>query len=363
MEQKIIRVGSRKSQLAMVQTNTVIESLSAAHPEFSFQIVSMETIGDKIQDVALPKIGISGVFTKELDAALLLNHVDIVVHSMKDCPALLPDNLVIGSIIKRDSPYDVVVMSLKNKGKTLADLPEGSVVGTSSLRRVAQVSRIHPHLKFESIRGSLNSRLEKLDGGDKYAALILAEAGLSRMGWEDRLSERLADSGCLYAVSQGAIGVECRADDKLTLSLLDSIADRETMLQCVAERSFIRNLGVGYKAPVCVHCEITRDEIHLRGAVYSLDGHETQVLDTRALLHPDGQRTGKGEQVPASSSSFMSIAVGTSATREEMAVAQRIGLKLAEEFLKSNAKDVLMTAKVSTENSILQERSRRELVA
>lgn len=360
---KTIRVGSRKSQLAMIQTDTIIDALSAAHPEVKFEVVSMDTIGDKIQDVALLQIGLSGVFTKELEAALLLNHVDIVVHSMKDCPALLPDGLVIGTVFKRDSPYDVVVMNVKNIGKTLADLPEGSVVGTSSLRRIAQVSRIHPHLNFESIRGNLNMRLQKLDDCDKYAALILAEAGLSRMGWENRLSERLADSGCLYAVCQGAIGVECRADDKGTLAVLDSITDRNTMLQCIAERSFIKSLGVGYKAPVCVHCEISRDEIHLSGAVYSLDGHETQILDTRASLHPDAQRNGKGEQVSIQSPSFMSIAVGSAASREEMAAAQRTGSHLAEEFLKSSAKEMLITAKVSTENSILQERSRRELQA
>ncbi|XP_022310874.2 porphobilinogen deaminase-like [Crassostrea virginica] len=360
---KTIRVGSRKSQLAIIQADTIIEALSAAHPEVTFEVVSMETIGDKIQDVALPKIGLSGVFTKELEAALLLNHVDIVVHSMKDCPALLPDGLVIGTVFKRDSPYDVVVMSTKNAGKTLADLPEGSVVGTSSLRRIAQVSRIHPHLKFESIRGSLNARLQKLDDTDTYAALILAEAGLSRMGWENRLSERLADSGCLYAVCQGAIGAECRADDKETLAILDSITDKNTMLQCIAERSFIRNLGVGYKAPVCVHCEITRDEIHLSGAVYSLDGHETQVLDTRSSLTPDGQRGGKGDQISPQCTSFMSIAAGNTASREEMGVAQRTGAQLAGEFLKSSAKEMLMTAKVSTENSILQERSRREIQA
>lgn len=254
-------------------------------------------------------------------------------------------------------------MNVKNIGKTLADLPEGSVVGTSSLRRIAQVSRIHPHLNFESIRGNLNMRLQKLDDCDKYAALILAEAGLSRMGWENRLSERLADSGCLYAVCQGAIGVECRADDKGTLAVLDSITDRNTMLQCIAERSFIKSLGVGYKAPVCVHCEISRDEIHLSGAVYSLDGHETQILDTRASLHPDAQRNGKGEQISIQSPSFMSIAVGSAASREEMAAAQRTGSHLAEEFLKSSAKEMLITAKVSTENSILQERSRREMQA
>ncbi|XP_048754459.1 porphobilinogen deaminase-like [Ostrea edulis] len=357
---KIIRVGSRKSQLAMIQTTTIIEALTSAHPDVSFEVVSMETIGDKVQDVALPKIGLSGVFTKELETALFLNHVDIVVHSMKDCPALLPNGLVIGTVFKRDSPYDVVVMNIQNTGKTLSELPAGSVVGTSSLRRIAQVSRIHPHLKFESIRGSLNSRLEKLDDCNKYAALILAEAGLSRMGWENRLSERLEDSGCLYAVCQGAIGVECREDDKETLSLLDAITDRETMLQCVTERSFIKHLGVGYKAPVCVHCDITKDEIRLSGAVYSLDGQESQVLDKRADLHPDGQR-GKGDVIPTQNANYMSVAVGSKAPREEMAVAQRTGAKLAEEFLNSAAKDVLMTAKVSTENAILLERTRRAI--
>lgn len=194
----VIKVGSRKSQLALVQTHLIIHKLQKHYPDIEFQVVKIATIGDKILDVALTKIGDKNIFTKELEQALCAGEVDFVVHSLKDVPTVLPDNLILGCISSRVSPYDVVLMSPTNRGKTLATLPPRSVIGTSALRRVAMLSRKYPSLHFLSVRGNLSTRLRKLDVSPSlksdesipcYDALILAEAGVQRLGWEDRIDE------------------------------------------------------------------------------------------------------------------------------------------------------------------------------
>ncbi|XP_014678106.1 PREDICTED: porphobilinogen deaminase-like [Priapulus caudatus] len=200
------------------------------------------------------KIGEKALFTKELEVALEEKAVDLVVHSLKDLPTVLPPGMVIAAVCKRDSPEDAVVLHPKHAGKTLSLLPEGSVVGTSSLRRVAQLRRAFPHLRFDDVRGNLNTRLRKLDDGATYDALVLAAAGLERMGWKDRIAQRLTEEESLYAVGQGALAVECRADDASTIAMLAQLHHTTTLLRCVAERAFLKQLVSDWwrRHPLCL---------------------------------------------------------------------------------------------------------------
>ncbi|KAG8569746.1 hypothetical protein GDO81_014530 [Engystomops pustulosus] len=205
----VIRVGTRKSQLARIQTDSVVEMLTNKFPEAHFEIVAMSTTGDKILDTALSKIGEKSLFTKELENALERNEVDLVVHSLKDLPTSLPPGFTIGAVCKRESPYDAVVFHPKNAEKSLESLPTNSTIGTSSLRRAAQLKKHFPHLQFKDIRGNLNTRLKKLDEHDDFSAIILAAAGLRRMGWENRIDQVLSPEQCLYAVGQVCICSVC----------------------------------------------------------------------------------------------------------------------------------------------------------
>ncbi|XP_067939330.1 porphobilinogen deaminase-like [Watersipora subatra] len=282
-DKRIVRVGSRKSQLALVQTHTVVDMLQEHYPDVEFKVITMSTKGDQILDQPLSKIGEKSLFTKELEIALEDLKVDIVVHSLKDLPSTLPPGMAIGAVLERDSPYDCVAFSSsKHKGKsmTLADLPKDAVVGTSSLRRVAQIQKKYPHLKFADIRGNLNTRLRKLDDASGiYDAIIVAEAGLARMGWHDRVGEVLSDSWCMYAISQGAMAVECRSFDLETLDLLAPLTHRTTLLRCLAERALLRTLEGGCSVPIAVSSQVDdEDTLTLTGGVYSLDGSESIVL-------------------------------------------------------------------------------------
>ncbi|ELW63232.1 Porphobilinogen deaminase [Tupaia chinensis] len=239
---RVIRVGTRKSQLARIQTDSVVATLKTLYPGLQFEIIAMSTTGDRILDTALSKIGEKSLFTKELEHALERNEVDLVVHSLKDLPTVLPPGFTIGAICKRENPYDAVVFHPKFVGKTLETLPERSVVGTSSLRRAAQLQRKFPHLEFKSIRGNLNTRLRKLDEQQEFSAIILATAGLQRMGWQNRVGQILRPEECMYAVGQGALGVEVRAKDQDILDLVGVLHDPETLLRCIAERAFLRHL-------------------------------------------------------------------------------------------------------------------------
>nr|AAP06155.1 similar to GenBank Accession Number P19356 hydroxymethylbilane synthase (hemC) in Rattus sp [Schistosoma japonicum] len=205
--QHAVRVGSRRSNLALLQTEMAISLLKVQKPHIMFEVVEIATVGDEILDVPLSKIGDKSLFTKELEKSLLVGEVDLVVHSLKDVPSVLPTGLVLGCVFGRSSPEDVVLMAPHNRGMKLSDLPVGATVGTSSIRRVATLIRKYPHLKFISIRGNLNTRLAKLDTPSNlqkqcctgnqslsYDALILAKAGVERMGWVDRIDQVLSDS-------------------------------------------------------------------------------------------------------------------------------------------------------------------------
>jgi hydroxymethylbilane synthase len=266
-----LRIASRRSQLAMVQTHWVRDELAKAHPGLEISIEAMATQGDKILDVALAKIGDKGLFTKELEAQMLVGRADIAVHSLKDLPTNLPEGLMLGCITEREDPADALVVHEKHRDKTLASLPEGAVVGTSSLRRLAQLRHHFPHLTFKDVRGNVITRLEKLDAGE-FDCLILAAAGLGRLGLGDRIHELIDPSISLHAVGQGALGIECRLDDSAVLEQIKVLEHTPTARRCLAERAFLRELEGGCQVPIGVNSRLEDDDLILTGMVASLDG-------------------------------------------------------------------------------------------
>ncbi|MDY7008914.1 MAG: hydroxymethylbilane synthase [Cyanobacteriota bacterium] len=268
---RTVRIGSRKSQLALVQTYWVQEELQKNFPDITFEVHTMSTQGDKILDVALAKIGDKGLFTKELELGMLQNETDLAVHSLKDLPTNLPEGLVLGCVTERENPADALVVHEKFKDKQLEALPEGAVIGTSSLRRLAQLRHHYPHFEFKDVRGNLNTRLAKLDAGE-YDALILAFAGLHRLGMGDRIHQVIPPEVSLHAVGQGALGIECRAGDDDILNLLKSLEHTSTAQRCYAERAFLRELEGGCQVPIGVNTKIEGEQLTLTGIVASLDG-------------------------------------------------------------------------------------------
>lgn len=266
-----IVIGSRKSQLALVQTYWVKKELENSFPDIEFEVEKMSTQGDKILDVALAKIGDKGLFTKELEVGMLNGDVDFAVHSLKDLPTNLPEGLMLGCVTQRVNPADALVVHEKHKGKQLETLPEGSVIGTSSLRRLAQLRHHFPHLTFKDVRGNVNTRLAKLDAGE-YDAIILAVAGLERLGMGDRIHQVIPAEIFLHAVGQGALGIECRTGDEKVLQIIKSIEDPNTRDCTLAERSFLRVLEGGCQIPIGVNSSLEGDNLTLIGMVASLDG-------------------------------------------------------------------------------------------
>jgi hydroxymethylbilane synthase len=266
-----LRIASRRSQLAMVQTNWVKAELEKAHPELTITVEAMATQGDKILDVALAKIGDKGLFTKELEAQMLVGRADIAVHSLKDLPTNLPEGLMLGCITEREDPADALVVSAKNANHKLDTLPEGAVVGTSSLRRLAQLRHHYPHLSFKDVRGNVITRLEKLDSGD-YDCLILAAAGLERLGFGNRIHQIIPGDISLHAVGQGALGIECVEDKPEVLEIIKVLEHTTTSRRCLAERAFLRELEGGCQVPIGVNSQINNEELTLTGMVASLDG-------------------------------------------------------------------------------------------
>ncbi len=266
-----LRIASRRSQLAMVQTNWVKQELERKHPSLVVSIEAMATQGDKILDVALAKIGDKGLFTKELEAQMLIGHAEIAVHSLKDLPTNLPDGLILGCITEREDPADALVVNKQNADYQLETLPAGSVVGTSSLRRLAQLRNKYPDLIFKDVRGNVITRLEKLDSGE-YDCLILAAAGLSRLGFENRIHQLIPSDISLHAVGQGALGIECVGQRPEVLEIIKSLEHKPTSIRCLAERAFLRELEGGCQVPIGVNSKIESHELILTGMVASLDG-------------------------------------------------------------------------------------------
>lgn len=270
---RTIRIGSRKSQLALVQTHWVQAELSKAFPDITFEVRTMESKGDKILDVALSKIGDKGLFTQELEDEMLSGETDFAVHSLKDLPTVLPEGLMLGCVTEREDPADALVVHEKHKDKQLNTLPQGAVIGTSSLRRLAQLRHHFPHFEFKDIRGNVNTRLRKLDEGE-YDAIVLAAAGLNRLEMGDRIHQILPPDISLHAVGQGALGIECRSGDEDILAVLKVLEHGPTAQRCYAERAFLRELEGGCQVPIGVNTTIEGDTLTLKGIVASLDGQQ-----------------------------------------------------------------------------------------
>ncbi|TBR58599.1 hydroxymethylbilane synthase [Westiellopsis prolifica IICB1] len=287
---RTIRIGSRKSQLALIQTYWVQEQLQKSFPDITFEVHTMATHGDKILDVALAKIGDKGLFTKELELGMINQEIDFAVHSLKDLPTRLPEGLVLAAITERENPADALVVHEKHKDKQIDTLSEGAVIGTSSLRRLAQLRHQFPHFTFKDVRGNLNTRMAKLDAGE-YDALILAVAGLQRLGMGDRIHQVLPKEISLHAVGQGALGIECRSEDTELISLLKAIEHPQTRDRCLAERAFLRELEGGCQVPIGVNTEINGINLTLTGIVASVDGQKV-VKDSISGETKDAEQLG-----------------------------------------------------------------------
>ena len=269
MADRIIRIGTRGSMLALKQSENFRAAVAGLRPGLRVELVVIKTTGDKILDVPLAKVGGKGLFVKEIEDALLDKSVDLAVHSMKDVPAELPDGLVVGVVPQREDPRDVLILG---RGSGLADLPHGAKIGTSSLRRVAQLKRLRPDLVTENLRGNLDTRLRKLREG-QYDGIILAAAGLHRMGWREHISAYLDPEEFVPAVGQGALGIEYREDDEEIKTLLAPLHHGETAVAVEAERSFLKELEGGCQVPIAGHAVVNGETVTLDGLVASLDGH------------------------------------------------------------------------------------------
>ena len=300
---KHLKIATRDSLLALWQAEYVKSRLEATHTDLTVSLVKIKTKGDKILDTPLAKIGGKGLFVKELEVAMLNGEADIAVHSMKDVPMEFPEGLGLAVICEREDPRDAFV---SNSYKSIDDLPEGAVVGTSSLRRQCQLLKHRPDLQIKSLRGNVQTRLRKLDEGE-FDAIILASAGLIRLELEERIQQYIDSDLMLPAVGQGAVGIECRIDDQQTLDLLAVLNHADTATIVTTERGFNTRLNGGCQVPIAGYAEQKGSEIFFRGLVASVDGK--QVFYT--------EKSGLPEE------------------------AEQIGIAAAEELLKAGAKSVL----------------------
>ncbi len=268
MEKNSIKIATRKSPLALQQTKYVAKRLRGLYPELKVELVGMTTKGDKILDSPLAKIGGKGLFVKELEQGLLNGSADLAVHSMKDVPIGFPDGLHLPCILQREDPRDAFV---SNHHSNISDLPNDSKIGTSSLRRQCQIQAAYPKLKIISLRGNVNTRLAKLDADD-YDAIILASAGLKRLGLGIRITQHLTTSQSLPAIGQGAIGIECREGDQDVEKLIFPLHHQETALCVQAERAVNERLGGGCQVPIAGFAEILDNRLQLHALVGQPDG-------------------------------------------------------------------------------------------
>ncbi|MEG1210754.1 MAG: hydroxymethylbilane synthase [Leclercia sp.] len=303
MLDNVLRIATRQSPLALWQAHYVKQRLEACHVGLRVELVPMVTRGDVILDTPLAKVGGKGLFVKELELALLEDRADIAVHSMKDVPVDFPDGLGLVTICEREDPRDAFV---SNHYDSLDALPQGSVVGTSSLRRQCQLAERRPDLIIRSLRGNVGTRLGKLDNGE-YDAIILAVAGLKRLGLESRIRVALPAEQSLPAVGQGAVGIECRLDDKRTHELLAPLNHDETAIRVQAERAMNTRLEGGCQVPIGSYAELIDGELWLRALVGAPDG--SQMVR--------GERRGKPQD------------------------AEQLGVSLAEELLNNGAREIL----------------------
>jgi hydroxymethylbilane synthase len=265
-----LRIATRKSPLALWQANHVRDTLMARHPGLDVELFTMTTQGDKILDTPLAKVGGKGLFVKELELGILEGRADLAVHSMKDVPVEFPQGLGLAAILEREDPRDVLI---SNAFSSIDALPEGARVGTSSLRRQCQLRARRPDLEVLDLRGNVNTRLAKLDNGD-YDAILLAAAGVKRMGWEDRITELLPPEQFLPAIGQGAIGIEIRVADERVSRVVNALNDEQTATRIRAERALNERLQGGCQVPIAGYSEISQGVIVLRALVGRPDGTE-----------------------------------------------------------------------------------------
>ena len=290
MSSREIRIATRKSALALWQAEFVKSELEKAHPNLKVSLVPMVSRGDQLLDSPLAKIGGKGLFVKELELALLEDRADIAVHSMKDVPMHFPEGLGLFCICEREDPRDAFV---SNNFSSLDELPQGSIVGTSSLRRQAQLLKLRPDLTINFLRGNVNTRLAKLDAGE-YDAIILAAAGLLRLGFAERIRSYLSVEDSLPAGGQGAVGIECRVDDHELHQLLAVLHDPNTADRVTAERALNTHLNGGCQVPIACYAVLEQDQLWLRGMVGQPDGSQLLMAQARA---PRTQASQLGVQV------------------------------------------------------------------
>jgi hydroxymethylbilane synthase len=290
MSSRQIRIATRKSALALWQAKYVKARLEEAHPGLLVTLVPMVSRGDKLLDSPLSKIGGKGLFVKELETALLENEADIAVHSMKDVPMDFPEGLGLFCICEREDPRDAFV---SNTYSSLDELPQGSIVGTSSLRRQAQLLTRRPDLEIRFLRGNVNTRLAKLDAGE-YDAIILAAAGLIRLGFEDRITSAISVDDSLPAGGQGAVGIECRTADSEIHALLAPLHHQDTATRVTAERALNKHLNGGCQVPIACYAVLEGEQVWLRGLVGDPSGGLLLSAQARA---PRGAAEALGVQV------------------------------------------------------------------
>ena len=271
----VLKIGTRQSLLALWQSNHIAACLRKQYPDCEVVLKKIVTKGDRILDVPLAQIGGKGLFTKEIEEDLLSGEVDLAVHSLKDMPTVLPEGLCLTAITERANVGDAFV---SNKYNSFAELPLGAVVGTSSLRRKAQLLAARPDLTIRDLRGNVDTRLRKLDEG-LYDAIILAAAGLERLGHGDRIKAVIPSSVCLPAVGQGALAIECRTNDAEVRQMLDFLNDAPTVYATNAERAFLGLLEGGCQVPIGVHADVEGDKIKIEAIIAALDG-STVLRDT-----------------------------------------------------------------------------------
>ena len=287
---KTLKIATRQSPLALWQAEHIRSRLNALYPDLTVELVKFVTQGDKILDTPLAKIGGKGLFVKELEAALLDGRADLAVHSMKDVPMHLPEGLTLAVTCEREDPLDTFV---SNHYQSFDELPQGAKVGTSSLRRKCQILQIRPDLEIIDLRGNVGTRLSKLDDG-LYDAIILASAGLKRLGLADRIRHCLAPVLSLPAVGQGALGLECRADDMELLKIIQPLQHEETSICVRAERAFNAYLEGGCQVPIAGYATLANDQLSIEGRVGSVDG---KTLLKQRLIGTSEDAEQLGEQL------------------------------------------------------------------
>ncbi|KAJ1311613.1 hypothetical protein OPQ81_010089 [Rhizoctonia solani] len=349
-------IGSRASKLAQIQTEIVRDSLVALHPDKTFEVLYMTTEGDKNQSKALYLLGGKALWTKELEVSLFNRQIDMIVHSLKDVPTLLPEGANIGAILKREDPRDCLVMKEGLSYKSLEELPDGSVLGTSSVRRVAQLKKSFPKLVFNDVRGNLNTRLKKLDDPEgPFTALILARAGLERQELASRITCSIEAPTLFYAVGQGALGVEIRSDDSEARDLLVPLNDWRTVWSCRAERACLRVLEGGCSVPVGVNTlleEHEDDAAEKSEAVAEGSGEGAQPEGPKSARPSKLTLTGTVTSLDGSKHVHHTITTVVSSAQE----AEDVGKNVAKALIANGAKDILDEINRERESRVQRER-------